>query len=255
MGASPPLRHVAFIMDGNGRWAKARGKLRTSGHRAGAETVRRVVRHAGNLGIPYLTLYAFSTENWSRPRVEVEALMRLIERFLRTETPELNANGVRLVAIGDVDRLPGKVRRSLDGAIAATRGNERLTLALALNYGGRDEIVRAARKAAEQLVLDGQGVDGLTAESIARCLDAPDMPNPDLVVRTAGEMRLSNFLIWQAAYAELYWSAKTWPEFGEADFDAAVAEYDRRVRKFGGGNPSDSDTARLREYAGRGLKL
>jgi undecaprenyl diphosphate synthase len=240
--ADATLRHVGFIMDGNGRWARRRGKSRTSGHQAGAETVRRVVRHAVRLGIPYLTLYAFSTENWSRPRLEVEALMSLMERFLGSETPGLVERGVRLAAIGDLARLPAKVLKALDRARDATAGGAGTVLTLALSYGGRDELVRAARRAAECLAAAGKPPHALTAEAIGANLDTAGMPDPDLIVRTAGERRLSNFLIWQAAYAELYWSDKTWPEFTEDDFDLALADYSVRVRKYGGPDPAGIDT-------------
>jgi undecaprenyl diphosphate synthase len=219
--------HVAFIMDGNGRWAEARGKSRIFGHRAGAETVRRVTTHARRRGIPYLTLYAFSTENWSRPRAEVEALMLLLGRYLESELPTLRENDVRLNHIGDADGLSTDLRKRLRSVMDATAGNRSLTLTLAINYGGRDEIVRAARRAAA----DGGVLD---EKALAARLDTAGLPDPDLVIRTAGEKRLSNFLIWQAAYAEFIFSPKTWPEFGDEDFDTALSEYRTRTRKFGG---------------------
>lgn len=227
-------RHVALIMDGNGRWAEARGKTRVHGHRAGAETVRRIVEHARRLGIRYLTLYAFSTENWARPRAEVAALMRLLGRFIENELPTLQKNDIRLGVIGDPDALSAGLRRSLAAAVALTAGNTAMTLTLAINYGGRDEIIRAMRRAAKSAGETGTPLLDIGEQAFGRFLDAGDMPDPDLVVRTAGEQRLSNFLIWQAAYAELYFTPVAWPDFSAADFDAALAEYAKRTRKFGG---------------------
>lgn len=227
-------RHVAFIMDGNGRWAVNQGKSRVDGHRAGAETVRRVTTHARTLGIPYLTLYAFSTENWSRPKTEVDALMRLLARFLKAELPTMMRNDIRLAIIGDTTALSKKLQKNIDDALAATAGNRSMTLTIALNYGGRDEIVRAARKAMADFAANGRRPEALDIDALSGYLDTAGMPDPDLVVRTAGEERMSNFLIWQSAYAELYFTAVEWPAFSDDDFDAALAEYARRVRKFGG---------------------
>ena len=227
-------RHVAIIMDGNGRWA-ARNRLpRLAGHRAGIESVRDVVRACGEAGVSFLTLYAFSTENWRRPRGEVSGLMELLRHFLRAEVDELNANRVRLRTIGDVDLLPAAVRRELDLAQQATRRNRGLTLVLALNYSGRREIARAA----EQLVADaragrvGRRFDA--GRELPRRFYAPDLPDPDLLIRTSGEMRLSNFLLWQLAYTELYVTPVYWPEFRRAHLFQAFAAFAKRERRFGG---------------------
>ncbi|MDR1520017.1 MAG: di-trans,poly-cis-decaprenylcistransferase [Planctomycetota bacterium] len=227
-------RHVAFIMDGNGRWAEARGLPRALGHRAGAETVRRVTSFARRRGIPFLTLYAFSTENWSRPREEVDALMELLSSFLAAELPALLENGVRLKILGDRTGLSEGLRQRLAAGEERTVGLTGLTLSLAINYGGRDECLRAARLAAERLAALGRGMESLDQEFFAACLDTAGMPDPDLIIRTAGEMRLSNFLIWQAAYAELFFTRRTWPDFSDADFEEAILEYGKRARKFGG---------------------
>lgn len=234
MSANTLPRHVAFIMDGNGRWAEERGLPRVLGHQAGAETVRRVTAYARARGVPYLTLYAFSTENWSRPRGEVDALMELLGMYVDSETPALNDKGVRLNVIGDMAGLPETLRGKLAAAMTATAGNRDLTLTLAINYGGRDEIVRAARKAAAALAAGGLSASALNEETFAAHLDCAGMPDPDLIVRTAGEMRLSNFLIWEGAYAELLFTPRRWPDFSDADFEEALAAYAERNRKFGG---------------------
>ncbi len=226
-------RHVAIIMDGNGRWAEARGLPRALGHRAGAEAVRRAAEFARRRGVPYLTLYAFSTENWSRPRDEVEALMALLGEFVESELPTLLANDVRLMTIGDPSALSEGLRLKLAHAMAATAACQSLVLTLAINYGGRDEIVRAARRAVRRLAGEGLTPDDLDEARLADALDTARMPDPDLIVRTAGEMRLSNFLIWQAAYAEFVFTPRTWPEFSDEDFEAALAAYGERTRKFG----------------------
>jgi undecaprenyl diphosphate synthase len=231
-------RHVAVIMDGNGRWAQARGLARIRGHEAGVESVRAVTRHAARLGLGQLTLFAFSTENWKRPRAEIAFLMRLLERYLVGERPEMMQNGVRLRAIGRIDGLPRAVQRALRGTEALTAENPGLCLCLALNYGGRTEIADAARRlaaeaAAGRIDLDALGPDELEA-ALSRFCYQPDMPPLDLLVRTAGERRLSNFLLWQAAYAELRTTDVCWPEFREEDLEAALADYATRVRRFGG---------------------
>lgn len=233
-GAAPLPRHVAFIMDGNGRWAEERGLPRVMGHEAGAEAVRRVVTFARRRGIPFLTLYAFSTENWSRPRAEVDALMELLGRFIVAELPVMLDNGVKLRIIGDRRKLSEQLRESLARAEDATARGSGLTLVLAINYGGRDEIVRAAASACERLRANGRDVGALDEALFSSCLDTAGMPDPDMLVRAAGERRLSNFLLWQGAYAELFFPAKRWPEFSDADFEELLAEYGRRVRKFGG---------------------
>ncbi|MCA3256226.1 MAG: isoprenyl transferase [Alphaproteobacteria bacterium] len=224
-GGAP--RHVAIIMDGNGRWAKKRFLPRIAGHRAGVEAVRRTVETAPDLGIEVLTLYAFSSENWKRPADEVNDLMGLLKRYLQSEIDELDRNGVRIRYIGDPERLSADVRLLLDTSVARTAGNGKLTLVLALNYGSQDEIARAVRR----LVADGVEP---TIEAIEARLDTADLPPPDLIIRTSGEQRLSNFLMWQAAYAELIFTDDLWPDFDRAAFERAIAEYGRRERRFGG---------------------
>ncbi len=221
-------------MDGNGRWAEEQGRPRVYGHQAGAETVRRVVTHAREIGLRYLTLYAFSTENWSRPADEVEALMGLFAAFIESELPTMLDNGIQLRIIGELSGLSKPLAERLAAAMAATAHLDRLTLTLAVNYGGRDELVRAARKAVAELSATGRAAAELDRELVERHLDTAGIPDPDLVVRTAGEMRLSNFLVWQSAYSELYFTPRRWPEFTAEDFDAALADYAKRVRKFGG---------------------
>ncbi|MCC8190477.1 MAG: di-trans,poly-cis-decaprenylcistransferase [Planctomycetes bacterium] len=237
-------KHVAFIMDGNGRWAEARGLPRAFGHQAGAEAVRRVTEHCRRRGIPYCTLYAFSTENWSRPQAEVEALMDLLAAYVESELATMLRNGVRLRVIGDLGALPASVRERLLAAVAATDDPAAaLTLTLAINYGGRDEIVRACRA----LVASGVPAAAVDEQAVAERLDTAGLPDPDLIVRTAGEMRLSNFLIWQAAYAELVFTGRPWPDFDEAAFEEALAAYGKRTRKFGAVVPASG----ARPEAGR----
>ncbi len=226
--------HIAFIMDGNGRWATERGLTRVEGHREGAKAVRRITTYARKSGLRYLTLYAFSTENWARPKTEVAALMQLLARFIKSELPTLQENDIRLHVIGDMTALSGSLQKGLANAMKDTSGNKSMTLTLAINYGGRDEIVRAARKACERLISSGKAATDLDAAGLAAELDTGEIPDPDLVVRTAGEERISNFLVWQSAYSEFYFTAVCWPDFSESDFDQAVAEYARRTRKFGG---------------------
>jgi undecaprenyl diphosphate synthase len=216
-------------MDGNGRWAQARGKSRQAGHRAGTENIRRVIEAFARQGVQYLTLYAFSTENWSRPRREVSALMRVLALALKNEVENFHKNNIRLLHIGNLGALPPQLQQQVQDALHLTRNNTRMTVCVAFNYGGRDEIVRAVRRiAAERL-----DPEQITAEALAERLDTAGMPDPDLVIRTAGEMRLSNFLLWQAAYAELYITPVLWPDFGADDVAEALAEYARRTRKFG----------------------
>ena len=219
-------RHVAIIMDGNGRWAKKRHLPRIAGHRAGVEAVRTIVRAAGDLGIEALTLYAFSTENWKRPEDEVSDLMGLLKRFIVSDIDEFAANDVRLKIIGDWRALAPDVVALIEDAIARTAHNRRTTLAVALNYGAQDELVRAAKAAAAE----GE----ISAETIAAHLDTADMPPLDLLIRTSGEVRLSNFLLWQAAYAELYFTDRLWPDFKPADLKAALDHFAARERRFGG---------------------
>ena len=228
-----PLRHVAIIMDGNGRWATARGLPRVMGHHAGAQAVRRIVEASCELNLQALTLYAFSWENRDRPADEIQELMHLLEEFIQRETPTLLANGVRLRAIGRLDELPTGVMERLQRTIARTAHGERLTLTLALSYGGRQEIVDAARRLAQQVQRGTVRPEQIDEALFARQLYAPDLPDPDLLIRTSGEQRLSNFLLWQSSYTELYVTPKLWPDFTKADLVEAMAEYERRERRFG----------------------
>jgi undecaprenyl diphosphate synthase len=225
---SRPLpAHVAIIMDGNGRWAEARGLPRVAGHREGAEAVRAVTRTARRVGLRALTLYAFSTENWGRPPDEVEALMHLLADFLESERAEMMENGIRLEAIGELSRLPASVQRRLSALRVETAGNRDMVLALALSYGGRQEIVSAARKAAA-----ARGA-ALEAADIEAALWTAGLPELDLLVRTSGERRISNFLLWQCAYAELYFSEVPWPEFRDRALLLAIEDFQGRQRRFG----------------------
>ena len=226
-------RHVAVIMDGNGRWAQRRGLARIEGHRRGKDSVRAVVETARRLGIPYLSLFAFSTENWQRPRREVEALMRLLLRYLRSEVKKLMKNEVRVLAVGDTSRLPDLVRRELERVIELTRDNTRLNVGLCVSYGGREDIVEATRCIAREVRagrLDPETIDQAT---VAAHLGTAGFPDPDLLIRTSGEMRISNFFLWQIAYAELYVTETLWPDFREAEFIGALEHYQKRERRFG----------------------
>ena len=227
-------RHVGVIMDGNGRWAKLRGQPRVAGHRAGVEAVRAAVDTGARLGLRALTLYAFSTENWKRPRLEVDALMRMLKRYLRLELDEIDRQNIRFQTIGRTEALPLSVRRELERAIERTAGNTGMVLSVALNYGGRAEIVDACRAAVRRLQQEGRPPDSVTEEDIARELYTSGLPELDLLVRTSGEMRISNFLLWQAAYSELYVTETLWPDFRRAHLLEAVVEFQRRDRRFGG---------------------
>ena len=227
-GAVP--RHVAIIMDGNGRWAKERGLSRQAGHRAGTENIRRVVQAFGERDVKYLTLFAFSTENWRRPRREVDALLRLIGRVIDRELAALNEKGVRLLHIGGLDPLPADLQRRIREASELTKANKGLTVCVAFNYGGRAEIVEAARRIVEA----GVPAEGIDEALFASYLGSAGLPDPDLLIRTAGEMRISNFLLWQAAYAEFYCTPAYWPDFDEAEVERALEAYAQRSRRFGG---------------------
>jgi undecaprenyl diphosphate synthase len=220
-------------MDGNGRWAELRGLERSAGHRAGVEGVRATVRAAEELGIGWLTLYAFSSENWNRPKAEVDLLMQLPVEFLETELPEVIRRNVRIQAIGRHERLPAAVRRSLDDAIARTAGNTGMRLVFALSYGGRGEIVEAARRLLREHDQSRLEPEALDEKTFAAHLDEPELPDVDLLLRTGGERRISNFLLWQSAYAELVLSDVLWPDFGRAQLEAALADYASRERRFG----------------------
>lgn len=226
-------RHVAIIMDGNGRWAKKRNKPRLFGHKAGADSVRDIVEVCREIGIQYLTLYAFSSENWQRPDKEVTGLMSILKRYLESELPRMQQNEIRLVSIGDRDRLPDPVRASLARSIAETSGNTKLTLNLALSYGGRDEIVRAVKKIGRLCCEQHLDPAAITDVTIADNLDTAGMPDPDLLIRTGGEARLSNFLLWQVSYAEIYFTDVMWPDFRREVFLQALTDYQVRERRFG----------------------
>jgi undecaprenyl diphosphate synthase len=226
-------RHVAVIMDGNGRWAEQRGLSRIHGHRVGKESVRAVVETSRRLGIRYLSLYAFSTENWNRPPREVDSLMSLLRRYLATELDKMMKNQIRLVAVGSLRRLPPAVREALRATIAATRRNTGMTVVLAVSYGAREEITRAARKIARRVARGELQPDQVTPETFAGHLGTAGIPDPDLLIRTSGEMRLSNFFLWQLAYTELYVTDTLWPDFRERDFLQALSFYQQRERRFG----------------------
>ena len=226
-------RHVAIIMDGNGRWARARGLPRIAGHRSGAEAARRTVAAAAELGIPYLTLFGFSSENWKRPSTEIHDLMALLRHYLRGEIEELHRNGVRLKVIGQIAQFAPDIVSMIEGAEAATRDNPRITLTIALSYGGRAEIVAAARAIAEQVAFGKLDPEAVDEECIARHLFTADMPDPDLLIRTSGELRVSNFFLFQVAYTELYFTDTLWPDFRERELLSALAAYQMRDRRFG----------------------
>ncbi len=226
--------HIAIIMDGNGRWAKARGLPRAAGHRQGVEAVRRAVRAAADQGIDWLTLFAFSSENWTRPAEEVSDLMGLLKLFIRRDLAELHDSGVRVRIIGDRANLKKDIKALLEEAEALTRANTRLNLVIAFNYGARDEIVRVARQLAADAVAGNLRPQDIGGDTISARLDTAGIPDPDLIIRTSGEMRLSNFLLWQAAYAEFVFLDCFWPEFSAEHLAGAVATYAMRDRRFGG---------------------
>jgi undecaprenyl diphosphate synthase len=234
-GASPrPMpRHIAIIMDGNGRWARSRGLPRVAGHRRGAEAVRRTVGAAGELGIPYLTLFGFSSENWKRPHEEVGDLMGLLRHYLRGEIAELHKNGVRLRVIGELSRLAADLVTLIGNAEALTRDNRGINLTIALSYGGRAEIVAATRAIAAEAAAGRLAVEAIDEDLIAGHLFTAELPDPDLLIRTSGEQRISNFLLWQCAYAELVFTKTLWPDFGRSDLEQAIADYSGRERRYG----------------------
>jgi undecaprenyl diphosphate synthase len=228
-----PPRHIAIIMDGNGRWATARGLPRIAGHRRGAEAVRRTVEAAGELAIPYLTLFGFSSENWKRPVAEIDDLMGLLRHYLRGEIAELHRNGVRLRVIGDKERLAPDICTLIDNAEALTRDNRGVNLTVALSYGGRGELVAATRALACKAAAGEIAPEAIDEAAIARHLFTADLPDPDLLIRTSGEQRISNFLLWQCAYAELVFTKTLWPDFGRSDLEQAIADYGCRERRYG----------------------
>jgi undecaprenyl diphosphate synthase len=226
-------RHIAVIMDGNGRWAEERGLERTEGHRAGVEAVRTIVRAARDLGVSWLTLFAFSSENWNRPKSEVDVLMKLPEEFFESELPEAVENGIHIRMIGNRSRLPGHVLTTLDEAIEATRENASMHLLFALSYGGRGEIVEAARRLLRDHELGKVDPDTLDEKLFAQYLDDPELPDVDLLIRTGSERRISNFLLWQLAYAEIFVTDVMWPDFTREDLEAAILDYQSRERRYG----------------------
>ena len=227
-------RHIAIIMDGNGRWAKERGLARIAGHEQGAESVRAVTEACVELGVEFLTVYAFSTENWKRPAAEVSALWTLLEHFIAQETPTLMKNGVRLQAVGRLHELPATCQTALQEAIALTSQNPATTLILALNYSGRTEIIDAVRELCREASAGTLAGDALTEDLFSKYLYTRDYPDPDLLIRTSGELRLSNFLLWQLSYTEIYVTQKMWPDFSKEDLRDAIGEYNKRQRRFGG---------------------
>ncbi len=223
-------RHIGIIMDGNGRWAEQRGEPRTFGHKNGTEAAKRVIKAAISLGVSYITLYTFSTENWSRSEKEVNFLMRLLRQHLRRDSNFYHSNRIRVLHAGALEGLPAEIQKELAHAQEATREYEAITAVLAINYGGRDEVIRAVNKWRSQTAEDRD----ITIDDVSAHLDNPEVPDPDLIIRTAGEMRLSNFLLWESAYAEYYFSEKLWPDWDYEDLAAAVEHYQKRKRKFGG---------------------
>jgi undecaprenyl diphosphate synthase len=227
-------RHVAIIMDGNGRWAAGRGLPRVEGHRRGVEALRRTVRAASDLGISVLTIFSFSSENWSRPQSEIRDLLSLLRRFIRNDLADLHKSNVRVRIIGERDDLSRDIRSLLEEAEGLTRANTGLILVVAFNYGARQEIARAARRLASEVAQGQLSADAITPELLAERLDTSDLPDPDVIIRTSGEQRLSNFLLWQSAYSELVFVSINWPDFDRAALEGAIAEYRRRERRFGG---------------------
>lgn len=227
-------KHIAIIMDGNGRWAKERGLSRTAGHRRGIDKIKEILKAADDLGVRFITFFAFSTENWRRPKKEVDMLMRSLDNFLKNQLHELNKNNIRLIVIGENEPLPGYLQKRIRDAQDSTKGNTGLTAILALNYGSRAEIINATRRFAVEVVQGKQAVDNLDQELFSNLLYTAGIPDPDLLIRTSGEMRISNFLLWQSSYTELYFPKKYWPEFSRGDLEKAIEEFQRRERRFGG---------------------
>lgn len=226
--------HIAIIMDGNGRWAKQKGLPRIAGHHSGMKTVKKITIAANDLGVKYLTLYAFSTENWKRPKEEVEFLMKLPQQFLELEIDELMENNVQVRVMGDQEQLPPYTRKAVEEAMRKTANNDGLVLNFALNYGGRLELLEAVKSIAQQVERGKLQIGQIDEQLFSSYMQSKDMPDPDLLIRTSGEIRLSNFMLWQLAYSEFYFTDVYWPEFTEAHFIAAIQEYQRRARRFGG---------------------
>ena len=226
-------KHIAVIMDGNGRWAKQKGKPRVFGHKNGVKAVRETTEAAAELGVDYLTLYAFSTENWNRPKLEVNALMSLLVETIRAEIETLNKNKIRLQAIGDISKLPSSSYKTLLKGIESTKNNERMTLVLALNYSAKWEIMKAVKELAHQVEIGAITADQIDENNFANALSTKGMPDPELLIRTSGEARISNFLLWQIAYSELYFTPTFWPDFRKEDLYHAIIDYQSRERRFG----------------------
>lgn len=227
-------KHIAIIMDGNGRWAKKRKFPRTMGHKAGVETIRKIVREAQNIGVKYLTLYAFSTENWKRPQEEVSALMKLLIQYLRSELEELNRNRVSIRISGDITKLPKEAQKEIEDSVMKTENNNGIVLNIAFNYGGRDEIIRAVKLIGKDLLDSKFELDSIDEKVFESYLYTANMPDPDLIIRPSGEKRISNFLLWQCAYSEFWYSNIFWPDFTEKDLHEAIIEYQNRDRRYGG---------------------
>jgi len=227
-------KHIAIIMDGNGRWAKKRKLPRTMGHKAGVETIRRVIKDANALGVKYLTLYAFSTENWKRPEDEVSALMKLLVEYLRNELAELNRNGVVVKVLGDINKLPMDAQNEIIDAVEITKNNTGIVLNLAFNYGGRDEITRAVKLVSQEVKNGNINIEDINQKTIEKYLYTHDIPDPDLIIRPSGEQRISNFLLWQCAYSEFWYSNVCWPDFKEEHLHQAIYDYQHRDRRYGG---------------------
>ncbi len=226
--------HVAIIMDGNGRWAQSRGLPRIYGHQEGKRNVKRIVKYAANLGVKYLSLFAFSTENWKRPKEEVNGLMELLRIGLQEERPEFIREGIRVVFFGDRSKLPREVLKEMELTESLTASNSRLNLAFAINYSGRDDILRAVKRISQKVAAGEIDIDKIDDKLISRELDTRDFPDPDLIIRTSGELRISNFFLWQSAYSEFYFTPVLWPDFDEKEFDLAIEAYQSRKRRFGG---------------------
>lgn len=233
MEKAPPVSHIGIIMDGNGRWARSRGLSRIDGHKAAESSIHDAVDYCGSLGIKYLTLFAFSTENWKRPKAEVSFIMFLLSRFIKRNIDNLDENNVRILATGRLNDLPPKPLADLEAAIARTRSNDGLNLILALSYGGRAEIVDAVAKLAEEIGSGRREASDITEDAISSYMYHPDVPDPDLIIRTSGEQRLSNFLLWESAYSELYFTDVLWPDFRRKHLEEALEDYMTRNRRFG----------------------
>lgn len=227
-------QHIGIIMDGNGRWAKKRGMPRNLGHTQGSKAVRKICEEAWKFGVKYLTIYAFSTENWSRPKEEIDALMKILRNYLKDAVKQCTDNNMRVRIIGDYSVLPEDMITSIKRLEEVSSGNTGLQFQIALNYGGRDELLRAVKRAAAKLAAEGKTIEDMTTEDIGSSLDTAGIPDPDLIIRTSGEQRLSNFLMWQSAYAELYFTDTLWPDFNKKALEEAILYYGSRERRFGG---------------------